>query len=53
MRHVAYNKDTGEVICATRSNHLKRMVAYACSWDKKFGYPTGRWVFSHNGKPKC
>ena len=52
MRHTAYNLTTGEVICATRSNHLKRLVKRANRWAIRHGYPTGKWVFSHNGKPK-
>ena len=51
-KHIAYNKDTGEVISTTTSNHLKRCVEHANRWAVKYGYPTGRWVFSHNGNPK-
>ena len=51
-KHVAYNKDTGEVISTATSNHLKHCVEHTNRWAVKYGYPTGRWVFSHNGKPK-
>lgn len=48
--HIAYNKDSGEIICATRGNHLKRKVQRANRWSVRYGFPTGRWVFSHNGE---
>lgn len=51
-KHIAYNKDTGEVISTTKSNHLKRLVERANRWAVRYGYPVGRWIFSHNGNPK-
>ena len=40
-KHIAYNKDTGEVISTTTSNHLKRCIERANRWAVKYGYPTG------------
>ena len=50
--HIAYNKDSGEIITATRGNHLKRLVERANRWAIRYGFPTGRWVFGHNGEVK-
>ena len=50
--HIAYNKDSGEVITATRGNHLKRLVQRANRWAIRHGFPTGRWVFGHDGNIK-
>lgn len=48
MRHVAYNIETGEIITANTSNHLKRCVKWANQWNKSHNYPLGKWLFAHN-----
>ena len=45
--HIAYNLVTGEVLETNHANHLKRWVNRISFWDKKHGYPTGKWVFAH------
>ena len=48
MKHVAYNIETGEIITASRSNHLKRCVKRNNGWNATHGYPIGKWLFAHN-----
>jgi hypothetical protein len=49
LKHIAYNAITGEVITTNNGRHLKRLVAKANRWAIKYGYPTGKWFFSHDG----
>lgn len=53
-KHIAYNTETGEVITCTTGNQLKRMVKQNNAWAIRYGYTTGSWRFTHNGKmPKA
>ena len=52
MYHVAYNTITGEIIMTIRGNHLKRCVARNERWNRKHGYPHGKWVFAHGVNAK-
>jgi hypothetical protein len=49
--HIAYNTTTGEVLMCSTGNSLKRFVEKTNRWAKKYNYPCGKWVFSHNGNP--
>jgi hypothetical protein len=45
--HVAYNVETGEIISTGKPALLKRMVRNANASAQRWGYPVGKWVFSH------
>lgn len=48
MKHVAYNKTTGEVIGCSTVNALKRRIKRNERWDRTHGYfIKSAWVFTH------
>lgn len=48
MKHVAYNKTTGEVICTARACALRRRIRHNTQWDRAHGYISkNEWVFAH------
>lgn len=50
FKHIAYNTTTGEVLMCERGNALKRRVEREKRWNVAHGFPSGKWVFAHNGK---
>ena len=48
-KHIAYNLTTGEVVACSTSNQLKRYVRNINRANHKWGYSSGKWVFSHRG----
>ena len=50
QNHAAYNLETLEIMTSSQGNHLKRMVSIARYYDRKNGYPSGRWIFAHGKK---
>ena len=48
MKHVAYNKTTGEVIGCSTVNALKRRLKRNAIWDRAHGYfHKSEWRFVH------
>lgn len=45
IRHWAYNIKTGEIIGCSKTNGLKKRVAYVNSFNYRNGYPYGGWRF--------
>jgi len=50
MKHAAYNKTTGEIICCSTVNALKRQIKRSVRWDRAHGYfYKSEWIFAHDG----
>ena len=50
MKHIAMNITTGEVIETINGNHLKRCVAIAEHYNRKYNGVKGKWIFAHGSK---
>ena len=47
MKHIAMNITTGEVMETNSGNHLKRCVAIAEHYNRKYWNAKGKWIFAH------
>ena len=47
MKHMAMNITTGEIMETRTGNQLKRGVALAEHFNRKYWGEKGRWIFAH------
>lgn len=47
MKHIAMNITTGEVMETRTGNQLKRGVAIAEHFNRKYWNVKGKWIFAH------
>ena len=50
MKHIAMNITTGEVMETRTGNQLKRGVAIAEHYNRKYWGEKGKWIFAHGSK---
>ena len=50
MKHIAMNIITGEIMETRSGNHLKRCVAIAERYNRKYWGEKGKWIFAHGSK---
>ena len=50
MKHIAMNITTGEIMETRTGNQLKRGVAIAEHYNRKYWNAKGKWIFAHGSK---